>query len=73
MTTEKMGPQMQKAWDYIREHPGCSKLDAMRSITYSRSASPTGYGQDKVIERLIRRGLVRAEHGPDNRYRLYVA
>ncbi len=33
MTTqpEKMGPQMQKALEFVREHPGCSKLDAMRS------------------------------------------
>ncbi len=68
-----MGPQMQKALEYIREHPGCSKLAAMRAITYSSRASATGYGQDRVIERLIRRGMVRDEYGPGNRYRLFVA
>lgn len=67
----RIGPQMERALTYIRQHPGCCLLDVCQHITRSRSASPTGHGQDQVVQRLMRRGLVRGakHHG---RWYLYV-
>jgi hypothetical protein len=54
-----LGPRMTAALLYVRDHPGCSKADAARE----------GSRPDSV-ERLIRRGLVKAEPSGPGRYAL---
>lgn len=55
--TPTPGQRMREAISYIATHPGCNKAQA---------------GVSDAVARVIRRGLVRAEHDGTSAYRLYL-
>ena len=60
------GRKMRAALAYVAAHPGCSKSDAVRELS-----GPVI--RLEPADRLIRRGLVRAEFDEESKsYRLYV-
>ena len=70
-----VGPKMEHALAIIRENPGCPKIVPARAVSplpAGQEHGCWGYGYEPV-NRLIRRGLVRAERTSSGAYKLYAA
>lgn len=64
--TKRVGKKMLQA-AYVCAHPGVSKLQVAQRVGPNGS---TMYGYN-AVDRAIRAGLIRAEKGKGNSYRLY--
>lgn len=65
-----IGRKMQAVADYVRENPGCTKIDAGMAAWDSWKSANMGYIYGPV-NRAISAGLIRAEWAK-NKYRLTI-
>jgi hypothetical protein len=64
--TRNKAPKMFSAADFVLAHPGCTKLAVAESVGPNASRR-YGYA---IVNRAIRRGLIKAVVGPRGRYSL---
>ena len=62
--TNRIGPRMEAAIQFVALNPGCRKIDVAKVVGPNGSLR---YGY-RTVDRCIARGLVRAERRPDGRY-----
>lgn len=66
--TQRIGPKMQAAAEYVRHHPGCTKHEVSVAIGPHGS---NNFGNRAVL-RAIKAGLIEDRGGEPMRYKLYV-
>ena len=64
--SNRIGPRMEAAVQYVAMNPGCKKIDVARVVGPHGSLR---YGY-LTVDRCIARGLIRAERRLDGRYAL---
>lgn len=63
----RVGPRMEEAAEYVREHPGCPILPVAEHVG-PHGSRRYGYA---TVHRAIRAGLIWATEGKGGRYALY--
>lgn len=66
---KRIGPKMQAATDYVRDHPGCTKL-AVADHVGPHGSRMFGY---RIVDRAISAGLIRAALNHRNAYTLSIS
>ena len=70
-TTHRIGPQMQRAIEFVATHPGCSKIDVARHVLPWAVGYNNAYAYGPV-NRAIAAGRILAFQGHGNAYALRV-
>jgi hypothetical protein len=71
--TPRHGRQMLRAALFVASNPGCAKIDVARHISPHPIPCRNWSLGYEPVDRAIRAGLIRAERGRGNTYRLYAA
>jgi hypothetical protein len=66
MAVKRVGHSMRRIAEYVAEHPGCTKSQAITALHYRTQAWA-------CVNRAVAAGIVRALPGKGNAYEMYVS